>query len=101
VVGTRQPSEAARALAAALGSTLAAHGWTVISGLAAGIDAAAHWGALRAGGRTLAVLGSGVRSLYPPENALLAAQIITHGALLSETHPDAAPNSPALVARTG
>ncbi len=99
VVGTRQPSGAARALAMALGRSLAAHGWTVISGLAAGIDTAAHRGALLAGGRTLAVLGSGVRMIYPQANAPLAAQILTQGALLSETHPDAAPDSRALVAR--
>jgi DNA processing protein len=99
VVGTRHPSAAARAIAATLGGTLVAQGWTVISGLAAGIDSAAHEGALRAGGRTIAVLGSGVRSIYPPTNEGLAAHVITRGALLSETHPDAAPNGPALVAR--
>jgi DNA processing protein len=99
VVGTRHPSAAARTLAAALGGVLAARGWTLISGLAAGIDTDAHRGALCAGGRTIAVLGGGVRSIYPPGNARLAAQIVTRGALLSETHPDAAPNSPALVAR--
>ena len=99
VVGTRHPTAAARALATTLGSSLAAQGWTVISGLAAGIDTAAHTGALRAGGRTVAVLGSGLRSIYPPGNTRLAAHIVTRGALLSETHPDAAPDGPALVAR--
>jgi DNA processing protein len=99
VVGTRRPSAAARALAATLGSTLATRGWTVVSGLATGTDTAVHWGALRAGGRTIAVLGSGVRMIYPPGNARLAAQISARGALISETHPDAAPNGPALVAR--
>jgi DNA processing protein len=99
VVGTRHPSAAARALADALGGALAAQGCTLVSGLAAGIDTAAHQGALCAGGRTIAVLGCGVRSIYPLGNLRLAAQIVTHGALLSETHPDAAPNGPALVAR--
>jgi DNA processing protein len=99
IVGTRRPAAATRELAATLGETLAAQGWTVISGLAAGIDTAAHEGALRGGGRTLAVLGCGVRAVYPAANRALAARICQHGALLSETHPDAAPDSPALVAR--
>jgi DNA processing protein len=99
LVGTRRPTPESRALAATLAAALVAHGWTVISGLADGIDAAAHGGALRAGGRTLAVLGCGVRTIYPPGSGGLASRILAHGALLSETHPDAPPNSPALVAR--
>jgi DNA processing protein len=99
IVGTRRPTSASRELAAALAGALAAQGWTVVSGLAEGIDTAAHEGALQADGRTLAVLGCGVRVIYPPVNAALAARIIARGAVLSETHPDVAPNSPALVAR--
>jgi DNA processing protein len=82
-----------------MAGAMAARGWTIVSGLAAGIDSAAHWGALRAGGRTLAVLGCGARAVYPPQNAGLAAQVIQQGALLSEVRPDAPPSSPALVAR--
>ena len=99
VVGTRQPTAPAHDFAATLAAELAQRGWCIVSGLAAGIDTVAHTGALRAGGRTLAVLGCGVRVPYPPQNAALAAQIMQHGALLSEQHPDAGPNSPALVAR--
>jgi DNA processing protein len=99
VVGTRQPTRAARAWAATLVGKLAESGWTVISGLAAGIDTVAHQSALRAGGRTSAVLGCGVRVIYPPGHSSLAARIVERGALFSETHPDAAPNSAALVAR--
>ncbi|HML24726.1 MAG TPA: DNA-processing protein DprA, partial [Aggregatilinea sp.] len=78
---------------------LAACGCTIVSGLAAGIDTAAHQGALRAGTRTLAVLGSGVQSVYPPGNRTLARHIIEHGAVIAEVQPDAGPNAPALVAR--
>jgi len=99
VVGTRRPSPAARDLAEAGAAALAARGWTIVSGLAEGIDAAAHRGALRAGGRTLAVLGSGVRCVYPPQHAALAEEIAAHGALLAEVPPGAAPERPALVAR--
>jgi DNA processing protein len=99
IVGTRSPTGASRGLAETIAATLAGQGWTVTSGMAAGIDTAAHQGALRAGGRTLAVLGCGVRVIYPPENAPLAAHILAHGALLSETHPDMPPSAPALVAR--
>lgn len=98
IVGTRRPTRAAHTLASDLAETLARAGWTVVSGLALGIDTAAHEGALR-GGITAAVLGSGLTTIYPPPNSGLADQIAARGALLSEVHPDAAPNSPALVAR--
>lgn len=99
VVGTRQPTPDARQFAYSLSAALAERGWTVISGLAAGIDAAAHAGTIEGKGSTIAVLGCGVRVIYPPENARLTALILQHGSLLSEVNPDSPPNTPALVAR--
>lgn len=84
VVGTRHPTHYGMDCARKLAYQLAKSGICVISGLATGVDAAAHEGALRAGGRTLAVIGSGLDNLYPPENADLAARIAEHGALISE-----------------
>lgn len=84
IVGSRRPSSYGRAAAERLAEDLAARGVVIVSGLAAGIDAAAHWGALR-GGRTAAVLGSGVDAVYPPENRGLAAKIAAAGgAVISE-----------------
>jgi DNA processing protein len=91
VVGTRRASGYGRFHADRLAAELAAEGFTVVSGLARGIDEAAHRGALRAGGRTLAVLGCGPDRLYPPENAALAAEITEHGALLTEFPPGTPP----------
>lgn len=99
IVGARHPTRAARELAFSLAETLAREGWTIVSGLALGIDTAAHSGALRGDGVTVAVLGSGLTTIYPPSNAPLAEQIAACGSLLSEVHPDATPNGPALVAR--
>jgi DNA processing protein len=99
IVGTRSPPAAARRFAASMAQAFAQRGWTIVSGLAAGIDTAAHEGALHAGGRTLAILGSGVNVVYPPQNAALAAAIRGHGGLFAEVHPEATPTSPALVAR--
>lgn len=84
IVGTRQATEHGVAVAERLGRELAARGVTVVSGLAFGIDAAGHRGALAAGGRTIAVLGSGLLRLFPSEHADLAGQIAAHGAVLSE-----------------
>jgi DNA processing protein len=67
--------------------------------MALGIDTAAHRGALDTGGNTIGVLGSGVRTVYPPENTTLFSRVLAQGALLSEAHPTSPPTSPALVAR--
>jgi len=100
IIGTREPSDRGLQTAQRLASELAARGWTVISGLALGIDTAAHRGALAArDGRTLAVLGSGLRVVHPRENAGLAEEISTRGALLSELHPSTPPRGPQLMAR--
>ncbi len=84
IVGSRGCSGYGRAVADRLGYELARAGFTVVSGLARGIDQAAHEGALKANGRTLAVLGSALDRLYPPEAAPLADRIARHGAVLSE-----------------
>jgi DNA processing protein len=87
IVGARHATAYGLKIAEQLGGSLARAGYTVVSGLARGIDAAAHRGALAAGGRTLAVLGSGLLSIYPPEHAELAAAIAANGAVLSEQPP--------------
>jgi DNA processing protein len=92
VVGTRRPSPEGVRRATRLARELAHAGITVYSGLAAGIDAAAHTGALEAGGRTVAVLGHGLlRPTYPKENRPLAAAIAARGALVSQFRPDTPP----------
>ena len=100
IVGTRHPSADAREAAFRLGMELAQEGYVVVSGLAAGIDAAAHSGALSGRGRALAVLGSGVMQVFPPEHGELAALVLRQGgALVSEVSPDARASTPRLVAR--
>ncbi len=93
MVGTRNASNYGREAARTLATDLVRAGVTVISGLALGIDAQVHRSALEAGGRTIAVLGSGLDVLYPWENLKLAQEIIAHGALVSEyalgTQPEA------------
>jgi DNA processing protein len=91
VVGTRSPSAAGLEQVRELGVGLARHGVTVVSGLARGIDSAAHAAALEAGGRTLAVMGTGINRIYPSENAALAERISKSGALVSQFWPDAPP----------
>ena len=99
IVGARQPSQEARFLTLQLAAKLARQGYTVVSGLALGIDMAAHCGALNAGGKTIAVLGSGVLNVYPAVNRELAARIRAQGALLSELKPGWGANAQRLVAR--
>jgi DNA processing protein len=93
VVGTRRASPAGRRYAAMLASLLAREEVTVVSGLAAGIDTEAHLAALEAGGRTLAVMGTGIDRVYPAENRELATRISRAGALISQFWPGAAPRA--------
>jgi DNA processing protein len=87
IVGTRHATHYGLQTAERLAGSLVKAGYTVVSGLARGIDAAAHRGALSAGGRTIAVLGSGILNLYPPEHTQLAADVQANGAVLSEAPP--------------
>ena len=91
IVGSRAATSYGLAVAERLAAGLAARGVTVVSGLARGIDSAAHRGALRVGGRTIAVLGSGVDVIYPPENRRLAGEIASHGAVVSQFEPGTRP----------
>ena len=93
VVGTRRVSAYGRQVAEELAANLAGNGVTVISGLARGVDGSAHQAALKAGGRTIAVLGCGVDRIYPPEHTQLADKIIANGALLSDYPPGTPPDA--------
>jgi len=84
IVGSRRATPHGIDVARRLASGLAAAGFTVVSGLARGIDAASHRGALESGGRTLAFLGSGLDRIYPAEHLKLAEEIAGRGAVLSE-----------------
>jgi DNA processing protein len=91
VVGTRNPSAYGRQITEEIVSELAKNRITIISGLAKGIDAIAHRSALDAGGRTIAVTGGGLDSVYPAENANLAREILKNGAMISEYAPGIKP----------
>ena len=84
IVGSRKTSSYGRWITEKVSHELARHRVTIVSGMARGIDSHAHWGALSGGGRTIAVLGSGVDVVYPPENHNLYKRIIDQGAVLSE-----------------
>ncbi|MCX6038884.1 MAG: DNA-processing protein DprA [Chloroflexi bacterium] len=93
VVGTRRVSAYGRQVAEEIASFLAANGVTVVSGLARGVDAIAHQSALKAGGRTIAVLGCGVDRIYPPEHVQLAEKMMASGALISDYAPGTPPDA--------
>lgn len=94
IVGTRQPTSYGKVLAERISFDLAQQGITIVSGMARGIDSIAHAGAVKSGGRTIAVIGSGLDVIYPPENRKLFESIYENGAVISEfslgTQPDAA-----------
>jgi DNA processing protein len=87
IVGTRSPSAAGRTLAGHLAADAVECGYTVVAGLAAGIDTAAHAAALNAGGRTIAVFGTDIERIYPAANRALAAAIRRNGACVSQFLP--------------
>jgi DNA processing protein len=93
IVGTRNVTNYGRQVTEELAGSLASNGVTVVSGMARGIDAVAHQAALNAGGRTIAILGSGVDRIYPPEHRRLAERIQEHGALLSDYAPGTPPEA--------
>jgi DNA processing protein len=93
VVGTRRASPYGRLATERLAGDLARSGVTIVSGLARGVDSIAHQAALDAGGRTIAVLGSGLGHIYPAEHRRLAGQIASRGALVTEFHPDTPPEA--------
>ena len=99
IVGTRTPTDSGAEMARGLARAFAEGGTTVVSGLARGCDTAAHVGALEGGGRTIAVLGSGILRIHPRENVDLAREASQHGAGISEQPPQAHPNVGRLMAR--
>ncbi|HEY4312576.1 MAG TPA: DNA-processing protein DprA [Pirellulales bacterium] len=99
IVGSRHATQYGIAQAERLAGSLARAGLTIVSGLARGVDAAAHRGALAAGGRTIAVLGSGLSNIYPPEHVSLADEVAAAGCLLSEAPPRTQPTSGAFPQR--
>lgn len=92
VVGTRKITSYGREVTETLVKDLVTSGMTIVSGLARGVDSLAHKVALENNGRTIAVLGSGVNVIYPPENTGLAAKIAESGAVISELPPNISPS---------
>lgn len=101
VVGSRNVSDPGRIIASDLAEGLVARNLTVVSGLAAGVDTAAHRSAIRAGGRTVAVIGTGIKRAYPPENRDLHREVAKHGALLSQFWPEQNPDKFTFPQRNG
>jgi DNA processing protein len=101
IVGTREPSPEAKSFTQLLGYSLADQHWTIVSGLARGIDIEAHQSALASiyNGQTVAVLGSGIDSIYPPEHKVVSRRILSNGAMCCEVAPHNKPSTPQLVAR--
>jgi DNA processing protein len=99
IVGTRRATPYGRQAAERVARELAEAGVTVISGLARGVDGVAHLAALEAGGRTIAVLGSGADVIYPSEHRKLAERIVEAGAIVTEQPPGAKPDAPNFPAR--
>jgi DNA processing protein len=93
VVGTRFPSSYGRQVAEQLSSDLSANGVTVVSGMARGVDTAAHRGGLKGPGASVAVLGSGIDVVYPPENRALYLELLERGAVVSEFPIGATPEA--------
>lgn len=91
IVGARNATTYGKMVTERLSSELASYGFTIISGMARGIDTFAHRGAIAGGGRTIAVFGSGINTVYPPENRRLAEEIIESGAVISEFQPGIPP----------
>lgn len=99
IVGTRSPTSNGAEAAEKMAEWLAGRGVVVVSGLARGIDTAAHKGALKGGGRTVAVLGSGLKMVYPRENRQLVEDIRVNGAIISECHPNEVVSGQRLIQR--
>jgi DNA processing protein len=93
IVGTRRVTAYGRQITEELAAFLAANGITIISGLARGVDVIAHQTALKAGGRTIGVLGSGVDKIYPPEHRALAEKMAERGAIISDYPPGTPPDA--------
>jgi DNA processing protein len=94
IVGTREPTDYGKRWTRKISAALAKKGFTVVSGMAAGIDTEAHKGCLEAGGRTVAVFGTGIDVIYPPRNKLLYETILDRGLVLSEYPAGTKPNRP-------
>ncbi len=92
IVGSRKPTDYGTSVAENISEELASMGITIVSGMARGIDSLSHKGALRAGGRTIAVLGSGLDVPYPPENKVLMDKIESSGCVISEFPPGTPPD---------